>query len=887
MKLMVLDGNSIINRAFYGVKPLTTRDGLYTNAIFGFLNMLQRFIDEEQPEALCVAFDRREPTFRHEADASYKATRKGMPEELAQQMPVMKQVLCAMSIPCYEMVGYEADDLLGTISRRCEKRGWECVIVTGDRDSLQLITDRTRVKLVTTRMGQTSTADITPALFREQYGFDPIHMIDLKALMGDSSDNIPGVPGIGEKTATALVQRYGSIDALYAAMPAVEAKPAAVRKLAEGEESARRSYWLATNVTDAPLEFDPEDALCQPYKPELYDLFVKLEFTKLIKKYGLTPSASVPEPAAVAHDEDYAATVETPETDTDAARLLALWRKAPHVVVYGLADLSVLAVACDIDERSSLTAILRSDRFGGDWEALLRDLFSGDIAKAAHNVKDLTRALLERDLPAEGFVFDTALAGYLLDATAGGYDLQRLFVAYCGAELPAPAHLERDAFSLLGNNAAAEAALCSYTSAVAALYEVLPPRLEELNMTALLHEMELPLCRVLAEMELAGFRIDGAALARFGEDLQQRIVTLEQSIYHMAGEEFNINSPKQLGAILFDKLQLPHGKKTKTGWSTNAEVLEKLRYEAPIVDKVLEYRQYAKLRSTYADGLLRAVSPDGRVRTSFQMTVTATGRLSSTEPNLQNIPTRTELGSEIRRLFIAGDGNVLVDADYSQIELRLLAHMAGDEAMQQAFLSGADFHTVTAAKVFHVPESEVTHQMRSRAKAVNFGIVYGMSAFSLSQDIHVTVAEAKDYMERYFATYPGVKQYMTDIVEKAKEQGYVETLYHRRRALPELKSSNFIQRSFGERVALNMPIQGTAADIMKLAMLRVYDRLRRGNLQARLIMQVHDELIVECPEAEQEAVEKLLRQEMEQVTALAVPLTAEAHSGKNWLDAKG
>ena len=887
MKLMVLDGNSIINRAFYGVKPLTTRDGLYTNAIFGFLNMLQRFTDEEQPEALCVAFDRKEPTFRHEADASYKATRKGMPEELAQQMPVMKQVLCAMSIPCYEMVGYEADDLLGTISRRCEKRGWECVIVTGDRDSLQLITDRTRVKLVTTRMGQTSTADMTPALFREQYGFDPIHMIDLKALMGDSSDNIPGVPGIGEKTATALVQRYGSIDALYAAMPEVEAKPAALRKLAEGEESARRSYWLATIVTDAPLEFDPEDALCQPYKPELYDLFVKLEFTKLIKKYGLTPSAPAPEPAAVTHDEDYMTTVETPETDADAARLLALWRKAPHVAVYGLADLSVLAVDCDIDERSSLTAILRSDRFGGDWDALLRGLFSGDIAKAAHNVKDLTRALLERDLPAEGFVFDTALAGYLLDATAGGYDLQRLFVAYCGAELPAPAHLERDAFSLLGSNAAAEAALCSYTSAVAALYEVLPPRLEELNMTALLHEMELPLCRVLAEMELAGFRIDGAALARFGEDLQQRIVTLEQSIYDMAGETFNINSPKQLGAILFDKLQLPHGKKTKTGWSTNAEVLEKLRYEAPIVDKVLQYRQYAKLRSTYADGLLRAVSPDGRVRTSFQMTVTATGRLSSTEPNLQNIPTRTELGSEIRRLFIAGDGNVLVDADYSQIELRLLAHMAGDEAMQQAFLSGADFHTVTAAKVFHVPESEVTHQMRSRAKAVNFGIVYGMSAFSLSQDIHVTVAEAKDYMERYFATYPGVKQYMTDIVEKAKEQGYVETLYHRRRALPELKSSNFIQRSFGERVALNMPIQGTAADIMKLAMLRVYDRLRRENLQARLIMQVHDELIVECPEAEREAVEKLLRQEMEQVAALAVPLTAEAHSGKNWLDAKG
>ena len=885
MKLMVLDGNSIINRAFYGVKPLTTREGLHTNAVFGFLNMLQRFVDEEQPEAVCVAFDRREPTFRHQADANYKATRKGMPEELAQQLPVMKQVLSAMAIPCYELTGYEADDLLGTISRRCQQRGWECVVVTGDKDSLQLITDRTRVKLVTSRMGQTLTTDMTPAVFRETYGFDPIHMIDLKALMGDSSDNIPGVPGIGEKTAMALIQRYGSIDALYAAMPDVEAKPAALRKLAEGEESARRSYWLATIVTDAPLEFDPEDAIRQPYRPELYDLFLRLEFTKLIKKYGLSPTAPAPEPAAAVHDEDYTVTVETPRTDDDAARLLALWRKAPHVAVYGLADLSVRAVDCAADAQHGVTAVLRSDRFGGDWEGLLRGLVSGDIRKAAHNVKDMTRALLERGLPAEGFIFDPALAGYLLDATAGGYDLPRLFVAYCGAELPAPAHLDEDAFSLLGDTA--EAALCSYTSAVAALYEVLPPKLEELGMTALLHEMELPLCRVLAEMELAGFRIDSAALARFGQDLQQRIAALEQSIYDMAGEEFNINSPKQLGAILFDKLQLPHGKKTKTGWSTNAEVLEKLRYEAPIVDSVLEYRQYAKLRSTYAEGLLRAVSPDGRVRTSFQMTVTATGRLSSTEPNLQNIPTRTELGSEIRRLFIAEDGNVLVDADYSQIELRLLAHMAGDEAMQQAFRSGEDFHTVTAAKVFHVPEAEVTHQMRSRAKAVNFGIVYGMSAFSLSQDIHVTVAEAKDYMERYFATYPGVRQYMTDVVERAREQGFVETLYHRRRALPELKSANFVQRSFGERVALNMPIQGTAADVMKLAMLRVHDRIRREGLQARLIMQVHDELIVECPEREQQAVETLLRQEMEQVAALAVPLTAEAHSGKNWREAKG
>ena len=887
MKLMVLDGNSIINRAFFGLKALTTQEGLYTNGILGFLNMLGRFVDEEQPDALCVAFDRKEPTFRHEADAAYKATRRKMPEELAQQMPVMKQVLSAMSIPCYDLVGYEADDLLGTIACRCRQRGWECVVVTGDRDSLQLITPTTRVKLVSSHMGKTITADMTEDTFRAQYGFDPIHMIDLKALMGDSSDNIPGVPGIGEKTAMALIQRYGSIDALYAAMPDVELKPSALRKLAEGEESARRSYWLATIVTDAPLEFDPEDALRQPFRPELYDLFVKLEFTKLIKKYGLTPAPTPEEQAAAAKRADYTVTVETAETDADAARLLALWRAAPHTAVYALEDLSVLAVTCDADDQHGVTAILRSDRFTGDWDGLLDALFSADTRKAAHNVKDLTYTLLERGLHAEGFVFDTALAAYLLDATAGSYDLPRLFVAYCGAELPPAAHLDPEAFSLLGDDRIAEASLCSYTSAVDALYQVLEPKLEALNMTALLHEMELPLCRVLAEMELTGFRIDGSALARLGQDLQRHTDELEQSIYDMVGHHFNINSPKQLGTVLFDELLLPHGKKTKTGWSTNAEVLEKLRYESPVVSRVLEFRQYAKLKSTYADGLLRAVSRDGRVRTRFQMTVTATGRLSSTEPNLQNIPTRTELGSEMRRVFIADEGNVLVDADYSQIELRLLAHMAGDEAMIEAFRSGQDFHTVTAAKVFHVPEAEVTHQMRSRAKAVNFGIVYGMSSFSLSQDLQVTMAEAKSYKASYFATYPGVKQYMTDIVAQGKDHGYVETLYHRRRALPELKAPVFARRAFGERVAMNMPIQGTAADIMKLAMLRVHDRLRREGLKAKLIMQVHDELIVECPEAERETVETLLRQEMEQVAALSVPLIAEAHSGKNWLEAKG
>ncbi len=514
-------------------------------------------------------------------------------------------------------------------------------------------------------------------------------------------------------------------------------------------------------------------------------------------------------------------------------------------------------------------------------------LFSEDVKKAAHHVKDLMRTLLDNGLPAEGFVFDTALAAYLLDATAGSYDLERLFVSYLNEELPKPLHLEKDAFSLLGDAAAAEAALGSYAGAVDALYGVLAPKLREQEMWELFETVELPLCRVLAEMERAGCKVDARALSEFGESLSRRASVLEQEIYAMAGETFNINSPKQLGEVLFGRLGLPHGKKTKTGWSTNADVLEKLRYEAPIVGAVLEYRQLTKLRSTYADGLLKAMDPDGRVRTSFQMTVTATGRLSSTEPNLQNIPTRTDLGSEIRRMFVPEAGCVLVDADYSQIELRLLAHIAGDEAMREAFAGGQDIHTATAAQVFHVAPEAVTAEMRRSAKAVNFGIVYGISAFSLSQDIGVTVAEAKAYMEAYFATFPGVRRYMDAVVETAREKGFVETVFHRRRDLPELKSSNFNLRSFGERVALNMPIQGTAADIMKLAMIAVWKRLRVERPAARMVLQVHDELIVECPEEEAEAVAALLREEMEQVVSLSVPLTAEAHYGKNWLEAKG
>ena len=882
MKLMVIDGNSILNRAYYGIRPLTTRDGLYTHAIFGFLTTLLRLEGEEAPDALCVTFDVHAPTFRHQASEAYKATRKPMPEELRMQVPVLKEVLDALNIPRYEREGWEADDLIGTISRRCEAEGWDCVVVTGDKDSLQLITDRTMVKLVSTRMGQTTTKDMTETAFREQYGFAPIHMIDLKALMGDSSDNIPGVPGIGEKTAMALIQQYESIDNLYARMPDIDAKPAAVRKLAEGEESARESYWLATIVTDAPLDFRPEDNLVQKPGPDAYPLFLKLEFTKLIEKFGLAPAEAV-----TAEKPSCDMTVEQVTDPAQAERLLAQWRQADHVAVLALPDLTGLSVVCWTGENTGITAELFFDKYQGDWNALLTALFSADIRKVSHNVKDLTRTLLENHLPAEGFVFDTALAAYLLDATAGSYDLARLFVSYFNEELPKPLYLEKDAFSLLGDAAAAEASFDSYAAAVDALYGALAPRLREEQMWDLYETAELPLCRVLAEMEIVGCRVDAKALAAFGDLLAARSAELERQIYDLAGEEFNINSPKQLGEILFGKLGLPHGKKTKTGWSTNADVLEKLRYEAPIVGAVLEYRQYAKLKSTYADGLLKAMDPDGRVRTSFQMTVTATGRLSSTEPNLQNIPTRTDLGSEIRRMFIPAHGCVLVDADYSQIELRLLAHMAGDEAMIAAFRSGGDFHAETAAKVFHVDPSEVTHEMRRQAKAVNFGIVYGISAFSLSQDIGVSVAEAKAYMEAYFATFPGVRKYMDDIVERARADGYVETLFHRRRDLPELKSSNFNLRSFGERVALNMPIQGTAADIMKLAMVAVHRRLKAELPAARLVLQVHDELIVECPEPQAERAAALLKAEMENVVGLTVPLTADAHWGKNWLEAKG
>ena len=886
---MVLDGNSIVNRAYYGIRPLTTKDGLYTHAVFGFLTTLGRLLDEEQPEAVCVAFDRREPTFRHKADADYKATRKGMPEELAMQLAPLREVLGAMNVPCYELAGYEADDLIGTISRRCEAAGWDCVVVTGDRDSLQLITAHTRVKLVSTRMGQTTTRDMTEETFASEYGFAPIRMIDLKALMGDASDNISGVPGIGEKTALALVQQYGGIDALYEKLPELDVKPAVLRKLTEGEAQARHSYWLATIVTDAPLAFAPEDNLRREPKPELYDVFLRLEFNRLIEKYGLKPPEE-PKPEAKEYEGICTLTELTglaeAESAADALRVLG-----KTVYIYA-PTLGAIAFQPDT-ERDGVAYVLRRDGFDGDYAAALRALFAPELPKAGHNIKDLQRELLSYGIEPEGWVFDSALAAYLADATAGNYDLYWLCAKYCGfTPYRAGQDGAEEQLSLLEgasrvSRAEENAELAAAAAAVACLEEALKPKLAELSLTELYETAELPLCAVLARMEAHGVRVDSRALAEFGTLMTDEMTALEERIYAAAGGEFNINSPKQLGEVLFDRLRLPHGKKTKTGWSTNADVLEKLRWENPIVADVLQYRQYAKFRSTYCDGLAREISSDGRIHTSFQMTATATGRLSSTEPNLQNIPTRTQLGSEFRRMFVPEEGCVLVDADYSQIELRLLAHIADDDTMKGAFVSGEDIHTVTASQVFGVPTESVTKQMRSNAKAVNFGIVYGISAFSLSQDIGVSVAEAKAYIESYLARFSGIRRYMTEVVDEARARGYVETLLHRRRTLPELTASNHATRAFGERVALNMPIQGTAADVIKLAMVRVERRLREEGLAGRLILQVHDELIVECPEAEAERVCALLTQEMEGAAALSVPLTAEAHYGKNWLEAKG
>ena len=849
---MILDGNSIVNRAFFGVHQLNAPDGTPTNAIYGFINILQKLIDDNKPDRVCVAFDLKAPTFRHKAYSGYKAQRKGMPEELAVQLPILKEILDLMNINRYELEGFEADDILGTVSAICDKNSVECLIVTGDKDSLQLITGNTTVCNIKTRMGQTETIYYTPEVFKEEYGFGPAGIIDLKALMGDSSDNIPGVPGIGEKTAKELVAKFGSLEKLYNNSDSPEIRESVRKKLKAGKESAEMSYMLATIIKDAPVDFSFDELTYDgSFNPELYSRFKKLGFFKFIEKYSL--SENITEGENVNGTE-----VKFDEVSVISSEDAALFRE--RINSAELISLSVL------DNGDSFSVSDGATLFSCNWSEcreyseLLKFIFSCETKKVVHGLKNIISFAINENIAYSGFCFDTELAAYLLDPLASGYPVNSLGMKYLGS-------------------------CSSETADILRLYAPLKSALEENGLDKLYYNAELPLCEVLAEMEKNGFLVDKDALYSFGEMLNKEIKECQDKIFSYSEHEFNINSPKQLGTVLFDELYLPGGKKTKTGWSTGAEVLEKLSGKHPIISEILEYRTLTKLKSTYADGLLKVIGQDGRIHTNFQMTVTATGRLSSTEPNLQNIPIRKALGAEIRKMFIASPGYFLVDADYSQIELRILASMSGDENMKNAFLSGEDFHRVTASQVYGVPLEEVTDKMRSSAKAVNFGIVYGISAFSLSQDIGVTTQEAKAFMDRYFARFPGVQNYLDNVVKNAENNGYVSTVFGRRRPMPELKDSNFNMRAFGKRVAMNMPVQGTAADIIKLAMIKVYRRLKAEKLEARMLLQVHDELIIECPENEIDKVKEILACEMEKAAELSVPLRADTGSGSSWYEA--
>lgn len=858
MKLLVLDGNSILNRAFYGIKLLTTKDGHFTNAIYGFLTMLKKMWDETQPDAVAIAFDRKEPTFRHLEYDGYKAQRKGMPEELAEQLPVLKELLELLGYPLVEQAGFEADDILGTLAKASREQGAECVIATGDRDSLQLVGDGVTVRLAATKFGQPQVTVYDAEKIREEYGVEPPQMIEIKALQGDSSDNIPGVAGIGPKGAGELIRSFHDIDHIYENLDTIDIKEGMRKKLREGKESAYLSRKLGTICTDVPIDTKLETYRLQSGdKAAAARLMARLELFSLIPKLGLDAAAQ-----------------ETPEQS----------KTADSLPIKVLADGAGLLIPLQEQGRADLTAVYDGNEISSlllpmdgtvfvlkPEKAFLRALCGNTkIVKNIHNSKPFYAALERLGVEVKNFGMDTLLAAYLLNPTSSDYGVERLAAEY---EVPVPS----------ANGEYADAARAAL---LPALVDRLTTEIEQNGQLDLLKKIELPLAKVLAGMETVGFAVDAAGIEEYGKGLQTRIDEIQSRIYEQVGYEFNVNSPKQLGQALFEKLGLHTGKKTKSGYSTNAEVLESLRYDHPAVEMILEYRGLTKLKSTYCDGLLKVIGPDGRIHSSFNQTETRTGRISSTEPNLQNIPVRTEQGRELRRFFIARPGWVLVDADYSQIELRVLAHVADDKNMIEAFRENADIHRSTAAQVFRMPEEMVTPIMRSRAKAVNFGIVYGIGAFSLSKNIGVTRKEADDYIKAYLAHYDGVRSYMNHVVELAKERGYAETLFGRRRYLPELTSSNFNLRSFGERVAMNMPIQGTAADIIKIAMIRVAERLTREKMQAQLILQVHDELIVEAPQEEAEAAAKLLTEEMQNAVSLSVPMLAEAKIGKTWYDAK-
>lgn len=891
-KLVLVDGHSILNRAFFGIPDLTNSEGLHTNAVYGFLNILFKILDEEQPDYLTVAFDVHAPTFRHKMYDAYKGTRKPMAEELRQQVPLMKEMLTAMGVTIVEKEGYEADDLLGTIAKQSEAEGLEVSIVSGDRDLLQLASDHIKIRIPKTKRTGTEIEDYLAKDVVEKYQVTPLQFIDVKALMGDSADNIPGVPGIGEKTATALIVSYGSIENAHDHLE--EIKPnRAKQNLSEHYDMAQMSKELATIEIHAPIEYSLEDAkLGNLFTEEAYLMCKRLEFKNMLSRFDIDAPKNLA--------EEHFTFVTDKKQISD---ILKKAKKAGHIGCCLLPGEGIITEQLSLFEQPKEQQVIEgmSIAFSEEdiyylsagtevsAEELLEEIRELSGGQTKVSVMDLKETLKTLPLPENDRYFDASVAAYLLNPLKNDYPYEDLAKDYAGLMIPSKTDLLGKESPVKAKQAKPEAFL-KYICYMAYIpWKTRDRLLEELNntgMQTLYDTIELPLVYTLSDMEKEGVHVDAEELKRYGEELAAQIAVLEKEIYEGAGETFNINSPKQLGHILFEKLEMPYGKKTKTGYSTAADVLEKLAVEYPLVSKILEYRQLAKLKSTYADGLANFIEEDGRIHTNFQQTVTATGRLSSTDPNLQNIPIRMELGRMIRKVFLPKDGYVFVDADYSQIELRILAHMSGDEMLIQAYREAQDIHRMTASQVFHTPFEEVTDLQRRNAKAVNFGIVYGISSFGLSQDLSISKKEAQEYIERYFESYPKIKEFLDGCVEKAKKDGYSVTMFGRRRPLPEISSSNFMQRSFGERIAMNAPIQGTAADIIKIAMNRVHRRLIDEGLKSRLLLQVHDELLIEAAPDEVDEVKKILDEEMKGAADLSVELEIDTHTGKNWYEAK-
>lgn len=874
-KLLLIDGNSIMNRAFYGIPDMTTNDGRHTNAIYGFLNIILKVIEEEQATHICVAFDLKKKTFRHEMYEAYKGTRKGMPEELHEQMPRIKEILQAMHIRIVEQEGFEADDLIGTLSKKGEREGFAVTILSGDRDLLQLATDTVLVRIPKTKHGKTEVEDYYAKNVVETYGVTPLIFIDMKGLMGDTSDNIPGVPGIGEKTAAKLLAEYGDLDGVYAAVDSMKASRMK-QNLIENKDLAYLSKTLATIKLDCPIPFEFSEATYHdPFNAEAYTLFEDLELKSFYKRFSVEKKEELTFETVLIDDIDgYNA-------------LLAKLQKAKEVSFAWITqDGEALGVAVCMDLEHvyliRFMMFITEAMVADNLLALSRDY---QVQLACMHVKKLLPFL---DFHEEDAVFDAGLAAYLLQPNQSEYEYDTLAKVYLDVTLPSEKEmLGKEKLGYFSFEDERVQKWMAYQAIVPyKIKSVLREKLKETGMESLYDEMELPCLYALYEMEKNGIRVDGEALHQYGKKLRTRIEELTAEIHAMAGEEFNINSPKKLGEILFEKLGLKNGKKTKTGYSTSAEVLEKLKNAHPIIPKILEYRQLTKLNSTYAEGLAGYIRADGRIHGKFHQTVTVTGRISSADPNLQNIPTRMPLGREIRKVFIPEEGSVFVDADYSQIELRVLAHMSGDAALIAAYQADEDIHAITASQVFDVPLDQVDSTLRRKAKAVNFGIVYGISSFGLGQDLDISRKEAEGYIEKYFATYGKVKEFLDRTVEDAKKNGYTVTMFGRRRPIPELASSNFMTRSFGERAAMNAPVQGTAADIIKIAMVRVNRRLKKEHLQSKLVLQIHDELIIETKKEEVEIVQKILVQEMMHAADLAVPLLVDANVGDSWYDAK-